>query len=179
MAEVQFQAMPASCLALAADLYARIDELDAAVTAADRRIGALVKQRPASRLLLTIPGIGPINASAFPAAIPDIRAFANGRAFAAMLGLVPKQDSSGEKVALGAITKRGNRYLRALLVHAGRALLVKAMRTENPNDGLLAWAKALRRRMPWNRAAVALANKLARIVWAVLAFNQPYRPRPV
>jgi len=179
MAGARFQAMPAAGQAMAADLYARIDELDAAVAAADRRIAALVKQRPASRLLLTIPGIGPINASAFPAAIPDIQAFANGRAFAAMLGLVPKQDSSGEKVALGAITKRGNRYLRALLVHAGRALLVKAMRTQNPDDGLLAWAKALRRRMPWNRATVALANKLARIVWAVLAFNQPYRPRPV
>lgn len=174
----RFQAIPRSSQALAAELYARIAELDAAVAAADRRIIALVKQRPAARLLLTIPGIGPLNASAFPAAIPDIRAYANGRSFAAALGLVPKQDSSGEKVVLGAITKRGNRYLRALLVHAGRALLVKAMRTEAPQDGLLAWAKALRRRMPWNRAAVALANKLARIVWAVLALNQPYRPRP-
>ncbi|MGH8702746.1 MAG: IS110 family transposase [Burkholderiales bacterium] len=179
MASERFQAIPLSSQAMAADLYARIGELDAAVAAADRRIVALVKQRPAARLLLTIPGIGPVNASAFPAAIPDIGAYANGRAFAAALGLVPKQDSSGERVVLGAITKRGNRYLRTLLVHAGRALLVKAMRTETPRDGLLAWAKALRRRMPWNRAAVALANKLARIVWAVLAFNQPYRPRPV
>lgn len=179
MASAPFQAIPSGCQALAADLFVQIRELDAAVAAADRRIGALVKQRPASRLLLTIPGIGPINASAAPAAIPDIRAYANGRAFAAALGLVPKQNSSGEKVVLGPITKRGNRYLRTLLVHAGRAVLVKARRIEAPQDGLLAWAKTLLRRMPWNRAAVALANKLARIVWAVLASNQPYRPRPI
>lgn len=174
-----FRAMPAACQTMAAELFAQIDELDTAVAAADRRIVVLVKQRPASRRLLTIPGIGPLNASAVPAAIPDIHAYAHGRAFAASLGLVPKQNSSGEKVVLGPITKRGNRYLRTLLIHAGRALLVKARRTDNPEDGLLVWAKTLLRRMPWNRAAVALANKLARIVWAVLASNQPYRPRPI
>jgi len=179
IASARYRAVPLPCQALAADLFGQIDELDTAVAAADRRIAALVKQRPASRLLLTIPGIGPINASAAHAAIPDIHAYANGRAFAAALGLVPKQDSSGEKVVLGPITKRGNRYLRTLLVHAGRALLVMARRTKIPHDGLLAWAKKLLRRMPWNRAAVALANKLARIVWAVLAFNQPYQPRPL
>jgi transposase len=179
MASAPFQAIPSGCQALAADLFNQIETLNAAVAAADRRIGALVKERPASRLLLTIPGIGPINASAAPAAVPDIHAYANGRAFAAALGLVPKQNSSGEKVVLGPITKRGNRYLRTLLVHAGRAVLVKARRIENPQDPLLAWAKTLLRRMHWNRAAVALANKLARIVWAVLAFNQPYRPRPL
>ncbi len=175
----RFQAIPAPCRGLAAELYGRIAELDQAVAAADQRIKALVKGRPASQLLMTIPGIGPINASAFPAAIPDIHAYANGRAFAAAIGLVPKQDSSGERTVLGPITKRGNRYLRALLVHAGRAVLVMAKRSKQPADGLLAWAQQLCRRLPWNRAAVAVANKLARIVWAVLAFNQPYRPRPV
>jgi transposase len=175
----RFQAMPAPTCALAAELHGRIAELDQAVAAADRRIKALAQQRPASRLLMTIPGIGPLNASAFPAAVPDIHLYANGRAFAAAIGVVPKQDSSGEKTVLGPITKRGNRYLRALLVHAGRALLVMAKRSKHPNDGLLVWARALARRLPWNRAAVAVANKLARIVWAVLAFNQPYRPRPV
>lgn len=179
MGSARFQAMPATSGALAVELYGRIAELDQAVAAADARIKALAKQRPASRLLMTIPGIGPLNASAVPAAVPDIHAYVNGRAFAAAMGVVPKQDSSGEKTVLGPITKRGNRYLRALLIHAGRALMVMAQRSTQPKDGLLIWAQGLAQRMPWNRAVVAAANKLARIVWAVLAFNQPYRPRPV
>ena len=91
MSSARFQAMPPASGALAAELYGRIAELDQAVAGADARIKALAKLRPASRLLMTVPGIGPINASAFPAAVPDIHAYANGRAFAAAMGVVPKQ----------------------------------------------------------------------------------------
>jgi transposase len=158
------------------ELLERLDEM---VGDADRRLRALARSSPVARRLTSIPGVGPVISTAMAAAVADAKAFANGRAFAAALGLVPQQHSSGDKVRLGPITKRGSRYLRANLVHGARSLLTSVKRsTAEPGDGLLGWAKSLLGRMHWNNAVVALANKLARIVWALMAKGGLYRPRP-
>jgi transposase len=158
------------------DLLERLNEM---VGEADRRLRALARSAPTARRLTSIPGVGPVISTAMAAAVPDAGAFANGRAFSAALGLVPQQHSSGDKVRLGPITKRGSRYLRANLVHGARSLLTRVKRSKaEPGDGLLVWAKGLLGRMHWNNAVVAVANKLARIIWALMANGGLYRPRP-
>ena len=112
------------------------------------------------------------------AAVADPKAFDCGRDFSAWLGVVPSQHSTGDKVQLGPITKRGSRYLRANLIHGARSLLVSIRRSKaEPTDGLLVWAKSMLGRMHWNKAVVAVANKLARIIWALMAYGGVYRPR--
>lgn len=158
------------------DLLERLEEMTAE---ADRRLRALARSAPTPRRLTSIPGVGPVISTAMAAAVPDAGVFANGRAFSAALGLVPSQHSSGQTVRLGPITKRGSRYLRANLVHGARSLLTSLRRGKAvPGDGLLVWAKSLLGRMHWNNAVVAVANKLARIIWALMANGGLYRPRP-
>lgn len=119
-----------------------------------------------------IDGIGPITASATVATIGDPKVFKNGREVAAWLGLVPKQHSSGNKIVLGSISKRGDRYVRTLLVHGGRA----AVKTcENKRDKRNLWLADKKRRVGFNKAAVALANKNARTIWAILKTGECYR----
>jgi transposase len=124
-----------------------------------------------SRLLDTIPQFGPILSTAMAATIGDARRFDSGRRCAAWIGLVPKEDSSGDRQHLGGITKTGDRYLRQLLVVAATGMIgqVRAHPEKNP------WFAALLQRMPPKKAAVALANKMARIAWAVLVHRTPYR----
>jgi transposase len=122
--------------------------------------------------LLTIPGVGPITASAILAGVPDINGFRSGRDFAAWLGLVPRQTSSGGKERLGRITKMGDRTLRRLLVTG--ALSVIRWGRRKP-DFAERWIGRLVARKPLKLAAVALANKMARIVWAVLTRGEDYR----
>lgn len=156
-----------------------IERLSAMIAEADRRLRQLARTSPVARRLTSIPGVGPVISTAMAAAVPDAKAFANGRVFAASLGLVPSQHSSGQTVRLGPITKRGSRYLRANLVHGARSLLTRVKRgAAEPSDGLMAWAKSLLARMHWNNAVVAVANKLARIIWALMANGSLYRPRP-
>jgi transposase len=124
---------------------------------------------------MSVPGIGPIIASATVAAIGTGDAFAKGRDFAAWLGLVPKQTSTGDRTILGKVSKRGNRYLRVLFVQAARAVLIKPRSWER--HGLRAWIEAARRRLHHNVLAVALANKLARIAWSVLARDRGFDAR--
>ena len=115
---------------------------------------------------MTIPGIGPITATALIAAVGDVGVFENGRQFAAWLGLVPKQHSTGGQTRLLGISKRGDSYLRKLLIHGARATLRFAgLKT----DGRSRWIQGLLERRGWNRTAVAVANKNARIVWALLS----------
>jgi transposase len=121
--------------------------------------------------LAEIPGIGPITASALVASIGDAKRFANGRQLAAWLGLVPKQHSSGGKQWLLGISKRGDTYLRTLLIHGARAVIRVA--TERPIMRAAGWRQLMGRRNK-NVAAVALANKNARIVWALLAHDRDY-----
>jgi transposase len=115
---------------------------------------------------MSVPGIGPIIASAMVAAIGTGDAFSKGRDFGAWLGLVPKQISTGDRTILGKISKRGNRYLRVLFVQAAWVVLIKPKSWER--HGLKPWIEVAKRRLHHNVLAIALANKLARIAWAVL-----------
>jgi len=130
------------------------------------------RQNRASQRLETIPGVGIITATALAASVPDPTVFRSGRQFAAWLGLVPRQHSSGGKPRLLGISKRGDRYLRSLLVHGARAVVSRAA---GKRDRLSLWINRLRERRGFNRTVVALANKLARIGWAVLAHNTTYQ----
>jgi transposase len=122
---------------------------------------------------MAIPGIGPLTATAVVASIGNGAEFRKGRSFAAWLGLVPKQESTGGKQKLLSISKRGNHYLRRLLVSGARAVL---QCRDKQSPGLSAWLGQLASRVHTNVAAVALANKMARIAWAVLAKSEAYRP---
>ena len=148
--------------------------LDARVAAYDAQIAALARESEPAQRLMTIPGIGPLVATALIAAIgSDPRLFGNGRSLAAFLGLVPRQHSTGGRDRLLGISKRGDTYLRQLLIHGARAVM---RWVERKADALSRWATALRARRHTNIAVVALANKLARIAYAVLTSGQPYDP---
>ena len=121
---------------------------------------------------MSVPGIGPIISSAVVAAIGTGDVFSKGRDFAAWLGLVPKQISTGDRTILGKISKRGNRYLRVLFVQAAWVVLVKPKSWER--HGLKSWIEAAKKRLHHNVLAIALANKLARIAWAVLAKGRDF-----
>jgi Transposase IS116/IS110/IS902 family len=131
-------------------------------------IEALAQQDQACLRLMTVPGIGPIISSAMVAAIGTGDVFCKGRDFGAWLGLVPKQISTGDRTILGSISKRGNRYLRALFVQAAWVVLVKLGPKHWERYGLKSWIEAAKKRLHHNVLAIALANKLARIAWAVL-----------
>lgn len=160
-----------------ASLQGLADELrhlDARVAAYDAQLAALAQASEPAQRLMTIPGIGPLVATALIAAIgSDPRGFANGRSLAAFLGLVPRQHSTGGHDRLLGISKRGDTYLRQLLIHGARAVM---RWVERKTDALSRWATALRVRRHTNIAVVALANKLARIAYAVLTSGQPYDP---
>ena len=155
-----------------------IDRLGAHLKELDRQVGELEVQIQAwhranadSRRLAEIPGIGPITASALAASIGDAKSFDNGRQLAAWLGLVPRQNSSGGKQTLLGISKRGDTYLRTLLIHGARAVVRVAERKANHAGSWLAGVMGRRHK---NVAAVALANKNARVVWALLAHDRKY-----
>jgi transposase len=138
------------------------------------KLESLAKTHPECQRLMTIPGLGPITATALLAAVADVRVFKNGRQFAAWLGLVPKQHSTGGQTRLLGISKRGDSYLRKLLIHGARATLRFAgLKT----DGRSRWIQGLLERRGWNRTAVAVANKNARIVWALLSRGGIYQER--
>jgi transposase len=157
-----------------ADLNVRIGELDQRILAYDRELGVLARASDAAKRLQQIPGIGPITATALVASVADANGFKNGRQFAAWLGLVPRQYTSGGKVRLGRITKRGDVYLRTLLIHGTRAVLSS---TRNKSDRLSRWAEGVRTRRGTRKAAVALAAKNARIAWVLLARGEHYQGR--
>ena len=163
-----------------APLVRQIDAIDAEIAAIDDEIRALVKADETARRLTTIPGIGPITASAIVATVQDTSAFASGREFAAFLGLTPRQSSSGGKERLGRITKMGDRYLRKLLVVGACATLCHR---KGHNDALRLWADRLLARKAvkykFKLTAVALANKVARIVFALMTRGGYYNERPV
>lgn len=155
------------------DIHEELAELDCRIAGYDRRIRTLFRSNEMCRRIGKIEGIGPITATALVAAVGDRTCFRNGRQFAAWLGLVPKQKSSGGKARLFGISKRGDRYLRTLMIHGARAVLGKAGGKEDPRSQ---WIGRMRERRHPNVVAVALANKNARIVWALLSREQEYRP---
>jgi transposase len=148
-----------------ADDWRRLDER---IEGLSNEIAALACQDKGCERLMTVPGVGPIISSAMVAAIGTGDAFAKGRDFGAWLGLVPKQISTGDRTILGSISKRGNRYLRALFVQAAWVVLVKVGPKHWERYGLKSWIEAAKKRLHHNVLAIALANKLARIAWAVL-----------
>jgi transposase len=150
------------------DLMADWRHLDARIEELSSEIEALAGQDNGCERLMSIPGIGPIISSAMVAAIGTGDAFSKGCDFGAWLGLVPKQFSTGDRTILGSISKRGNRYLRSLFVQAAWVVLVKIGPKRWDRYGLKSWIEAARKRLHHNVLAIALANKLARIAWAVL-----------
>src|SRR5205823_4323164 len=143
----------------------RIDDLS-------NQIAVLARQDAGCERLMSVPGIGPIISSAMVAAIGTGDAFSKGRDFAAWLGLVPKQISTGDRTILGKISKRGNRYLRVLFVQAAWVVLIKPMSWDR--HGLKHWIEAAKKRLHRNVLAIALANKLARIAWGVLSGSRTF-----
>jgi transposase len=158
---------------LLAQLKLDLDQLAERIDEADAVIQKTADENEACQRLVEIPGIGPVTATALIAAIGNGGAFHKGREFSAWLGIVPREYSTGGQQKLLGISKRGNAYLRRLFVQCARAVLQQ--RTKQ-SPGLSAWLAQLTSRTHRNVAAVALANKLARIAWAVLAKNEPYRP---
>jgi transposase len=154
-------------------LFSHFRELDRQVHELELQINAWHRQNAASQRLEKIPGIGPITATALVASIGQAATFENGRQLAAWLGLVPRQHSSGGQERLLGISKRGDTYLRTLLIHGARSVLLSMKRRAEHAEGWL--ARLAQRRNP-NIAAVALANKNARIVWALLAHDREYQP---
>jgi transposase len=157
---------------LVSDMRAEWAELDRRIGAFDEEFAAYARSDEAARRVATIPGLGPINATALVAAIGDASAFTRARDLAAWLGLVPKQVTTGGKPKLLGISKRGSRYLRKNLIHGARAVMPRLAATDTR---LGSWLRALLARAHKNTVVVALANKLARIVWAVLSRGDCYQ----
>jgi transposase len=160
---------------LLADLRERLRELDERIDHLDRQLERIATSDDRMKRLLAIEGIGPLTASALTAAIGDPACFRNGRHVGAWLGLVPRQDSSGGKPRLLGLSKRGDRYLRTLLIlliHGARSAI---LRCGSRTDSRSRWLQGLMARGGVNKAACALANKNARIAWALLARGQTYR----
>lgn len=156
-----------------------IQNLESRLRAIDRQLGQIAKRDPVAQRLLTIPGIGIITATAMIGSVPDIHAFHRSRQFSAWLGLTPMEYSSGQSRRLGGISKRGDRYLRMLLTHGARSALLMAHRQAAKDPGGLSrlqrWALDVERRTHHNKATIALANKLGRIVWSVWSREETYR----
>jgi transposase len=159
---------------LAAADWRRLDER---IEGLSEEIKIQAGKDPGCERLMTVPGIGPIISSAMVAAIGSGDAFSKGRDFAAWLGLVPKQISTGDRTILGKISRRGNRYLRVLFVQAAWVVLVRPKSWER--HGLKPWIEAAKKRLHHNVLAIALANKLARIAWSVLAHGRNFETRTI
>ena len=154
-------------------LWSEWKELDQQITGLNTEVEQIAASDPACERLRKIPGIGPLTATAVVASIGNGAAFRKGRDFASWLGLVPRQYSTGGKARLLGISKRGNPYLRKILIHGARAAVVLMKRERSSFDP---WMDALQTRAPFNVVVTATANKLARIVWVVLSTGEEFRP---
>jgi error-prone DNA polymerase len=166
-------AMPAQARQAIAELYKRFGELAKGIQSCEAEIVKHARNDAMARRLATIPGIGPITASLIAATVVDISRFKTARQFAAWLGLVPRQNSTGGKTRLGRITKAGNKEIRKLLVLGATSMLGHA---EGWHSVLGGWLRNILQRRPVRLATVALANEMARIAWSVMTRNEVYRP---
>jgi hypothetical protein len=172
LAEVEDDRIPPLAREVLQVLAAQLRELEGRIAELDRRLVALTRSDPVCRTLAEVPGVGPVIATAFAATVPDATSFRSGRHLAAWLGLVPTQHATGGKARHLGLSKRGDAYLRRQLIHGARALVkVSPGRTGK----LWSWVNGLRARRPFNVVVAALANKLARIVWAMLSRGEAYR----
>ena len=154
------------------DACQEIRDIEARIKKTETQLEATARQIPAVALLRTVPGIGPLTSTALVAFLGNIQRFPSGRHLASYLGLTPREFSSGLKRRLGRISKRGDGYLRTLLIHGARSVLLHARKTQP--DRLRLWAHKLEKTLVHNKAAVAVANKMARILWAVWSRQTPY-----
>lgn len=164
--------LSSAALELFAEMQEQLTELDRWVDEYDARIQRLSRQFDAAERLMEMPGFGPLNSTAFIAAVGDATHFPSGRSLAANTGLTPYEHSSGGKQRLFGITKRGDCYLRTLVIHGARSALRCA---EGKDDRMLQWALKLKEAKGFNVAAVALANKMVRVAWAMLAHGRHYQ----
>jgi len=164
--------LPALAARALGDLQAHVRILDERITEYERELARLAKADARAQRVQELYGVGPLTASAILASVGSAHEFDNGRQFAAWLGLVPRQFSTGGKTRLGHITRRGDPYLRTLLILGARAVLQAASRRQ---DRLSRWALSVRERRGYHRACVAIAAKNARIAWALLAKDEPLR----
>ena len=169
------QALPNAMRAALRPLVAALFALNDGIAGLDKEILKLHRADETSRRLATVPGIGTLIATVLSATVTDPASFSGGREFAAWLGLVPRQHSTGGKPRLGPISKMGNRDLRRLLVVGAHAALYR-IKSGKTQSALAEWARKLLARKPFKLVAVALANKMARIAWAVMAKGQSYDP---
>lgn len=163
-------------------LLEEIRLMEARIGQLEQELMELARQAPACQLLQSVPGIGLLTSTAMVAAVGDPRSFDSARRYASFLGLTPREFSSGNQRYLGRISKRGDRYIRMLLTHGARSVLrsaTVARRAGRQVDRLRHWALDVQARSNHNKAACALANKLARIAWAVWTKQQDYRPGPL
>ncbi len=156
--------------------YRKLQKLDQEVDGYDTQIKELVNGSEPMRRLMEIPGFGPIVASSFVAALGDGQAFKCGRMVSAWLGLTPRQHSTGGRPVLLGISKRGNRYMRTMLIHGARAVL-RAAEEKSKNDPFSRWAQEVAKRRGRHKATIAIANKMARIGWVVLTKDVHYDPK--
>jgi len=155
-----------------AEQYEKIKALDKEIKAQDQRINRLCKANELSKRFLDVPGVGPVTATIIAANIGDNgKGYESSRDYAASLGVVPRQHSSGDKQVYLGISKRGNRYIRTMLIHGARSVLKNCSKK---TDKLSLWLQELIKRRGFNKAAVALANKNARILWAMANKNKGY-----
>ena len=164
-----------------AELLAEINDLETRVKLAERQIAALTRDNNEVALLQEVPGIGLLTSTALVACAGSPDHFKSGRHFASWLGITPLECSSGNKRWLGRITKRGDKYLRMLIIHGARSALCRAKtlaKAGKPLNRTQRWALRLEQRVGFNKATVALANKMARICWAVWKHRQPFNPGP-
>jgi len=157
---------------LMADLYQRLLELDRQIADYERQIVRLSRERPVCQRMEKVEGVGVLTATALMATVGDAKVFKNGRQMSAWLGLVPRQHSSGEHNRLFGISKRGDTYVRSLLIHGARSVLLRCKHKTDPKSR---WLQRLIERRGFNRACVALANKNARTLWALMAHGEDYR----
>ncbi|CAN7202819.1 IS110 family transposase [Trinickia sp. LjRoot230] len=162
------QRLPAALIDTLREQWSGLTRLDEQIAQIERRMREWKKEDRAVKAISEIPGVGLLTATAAVAMMGDPKAFSSGREFAAWVGLVPKQTGSGGKVNLHGISTRGDTYLRTLLIHGARSVLTHAK-----EPGL--WVEQMKKRRPANVVIVALANKMARTIWAVLAHDRPYR----
>jgi error-prone DNA polymerase len=168
------KAMPAQARQAIAELYKRFGELAKGIQSCEAEIVKHARRDATARRLATIPGIGPITASLIAATVVDISLFKTARQFAAWLGLVPRQNSTAGKTRLGRITKAGNKEIRKLLVLGATSMVGRA---EGWHSAVGGWLRDILQRRPVRLVTVALANKMARIAWAVMTRNEVYRPQ--
>lgn len=159
--------LPPYLIAVLEDQYNRLGELDSLIDGIEKQLNSVARQDETCARLMEIPGVGPLIATAAVATMGDAAAFKSGREFAAYVGLVPRQTGSGGKVRLLGISKRGDAYMRTLLVHGARVI---SFAMKEPGQ----WITELKKRRPTNVAIVAMANKLARTIWAIAAHGRRY-----